>query len=353
MIKLTFANIKRYIKSPSILLPIVLVPIVMILSVNLVTSKSDKSVYYSKIAIVLNKSGEYEKKLISKLDINDNIFNLEEKDKAINLLKSNEISAVFVLNNDFSKDISNLKKPVIDCIKVSEGGGSLWAESTIEAFINDSIKYKLDPNIDSSLITSKIIPKESDLAGGSVVSVFLICYMMYINASMLCKDLLDLRTSNVLKRMLSTKNTDLDIMFSLFLSIFLLQSAIYMFVILVTSLFVHSYISLTMVLLILANSFVSTGFIMLITRVCKDEGSISIVSMFYAVIGLGLSFSSLIPSLDVNVPFLVNLSKLTPFYWVFDAMKHDINFMNFSILILIGLVFVTAGSFRLRDFIKN
>ena len=356
IIRLTFANIKRYIKSPSILLPMILMPLVTLLFTNFITSKlynSDNSMYYSSVAIVLNKGGEYEEKLISKLDINDNIFNLKEKDTALDLLKNNEISTVFVLNKDFSEDINSLKKPMVECIKVSEGGGSLWAESAIETFINDSIKYKLYPNMDSNLVTTKVIPKESDLDAGSVLSVFLICCMMYINSASLCKDILDLKKSNVLRRMISTKNTDLDIMLSLFLGIFLLQTIAYISSVLIACLFTHSAISFTMILLILANSFVSTGLIMLITRICKDEASVSIAATFYAIIGLGLSLSSLIPSLDINVPFLVNLSKLTPFYWIFDAIKHDINFMNFFALILIGFVFVTAGSFKLRDFVKN
>lgn len=65
-------------------------------------------------------------------------------------------------------------------------------------------------------------------------------------------------------------------------------------------------------MIVLANSFVATGFVFWIARVFKNEGSISLMSTFYSLIGLAISISNMIPSLD-KLSFMANLSKLTPF----------------------------------------
>ncbi|MDN9585514.1 ABC transporter permease, partial [Clostridioides difficile] len=61
----------------------------------------------------------------------------------------------------------------------------------------------------------------------------------------------------------------------------------------------------------------------------------------------------LIPSMD-KLSFMTNLSKFTPFYWTIDAIKNNGSILiNIIALILIGIIFVTAGSLKLRDFAKN
>lgn len=106
-------------------------------------------------------------------------------------------------------------------------------------------------------------------------------------------------------------------------------------------------------MIVLANSFVATGFVFWIARVFKNEGSISLMSTFYSLIGLAISISNMIPSLD-KLSFMANLSKLTPFYWTIDAINNNGNILiNIIVLILIGMVFVTAGSLNLRDFARN
>ncbi|MDX5700701.1 ABC transporter permease, partial [Clostridioides difficile] len=152
---------------------------------------------------------------------------------------------------------------------------------------------------------------------------------------------------------ISTDNKDIKIIFSIFLGLFFIQSIVYTFALLCFSIIEDFNLSLNVLMIVLANSFVSTGFVFWIARVFKNESSISLISTFYSLIGLAISLSSLIPSMD-KLSFMDNLSKLTPFYWTIDAIKNNGSILiNIIILILIGIIFVTAGSLKLRDFAKN
>ncbi|HBF6274182.1 TPA: ABC transporter permease [Clostridioides difficile] len=354
MIRLTVANIKRYLKNHTLLINMVMLPIILIFSLNFfINNSGNQSMYFSPVAIVSDSSGKYEHKLINSSKLKENSFRLNEQDKAMNLLKNNKVSAVFVLDKNFSNSIDNLQRPVVKCFKIENGGGSLWAESQIESFITKSLKLKMDKNIDDKFTKTNIIDNKPDKNKGSFLVVFLICYFMYINAAHLASDLFTLKKSNVLKRLISTDNKDIKIIFSIFLGLFFIQSIVYTFALLCFSIIEDFNLSLNVLMIVLANSFVSTGFVFWIARVFKNESSISLISTFYSLIGLAISLSSLIPSMD-KLSFMANLSKLTPFYWTIDAIKNNGSILiNIIVLILIGIIFVTAGSLKLRDFAKN
>ncbi|NMS88733.1 ABC transporter permease [Clostridioides difficile] len=354
MIRLIIANIKRYIKNYTLLVNMVLFPVILVFSLNFFTGKSEnQSMYFSPVAIVSNSDGKYEHKLIDSSKLKENSFELDEQDKAMNLLKNNKVSAVFILDKNFSSNIDNLKRPVVKCFKTENGGGSLWAESQIESFITNSLKLKIDRNIDDKLTKTNIIDNSLDKNKNSFLIVFLICYFMYINAAYLASDLFALKKSNILRRLVSTKQNNIKIIFSIFLGLFCIQAIVYTLILVCFSFTRDFKLTLNILMIVLTNSFVATGFVFWIARVFKNESSISLISTFYSLIGLGISISSMIPSLD-KLSFMANLSKLTPFYWTIDAINNNGNILiNIIVLILIGMVFVTAGSLKLRDFARN
>lgn len=364
IIRLTFANLKRYVKTPSILLSLVLVPIVVIglcmfLTRDISTSSEGQ---LENIALVCNlenntdKSAdfEYQEALIKELNIsNENIYALNEKDQALEQLKNNKLAAVFVVDDDFSEMIKDGKKPTVDVIKTSKGGGSLFSESEIQTFINTSLKKQIDPNFSSKYIKTTVTKKEESSFKENVMSVFLICYILYINGVTICKDLIDLKKSNTLKRMLSTKNKDFEILFSLFLSLFLIQALVYTVVLVICNILLDVGINAWDISLILTNSLLCTGIILFLARICKNEATISFVMVGYVFLSLATSLPTMIPNLGIDMPFVVNISKFMPMYWTIDAIINDNYFKNIIVLILLSLVFVTAGSLKLKEFAKN
>ncbi len=367
IIKLTFANLKRYIKMPSILMFLILSPIVLILFCSFLTkdSSDDSSMSYENIGIVCNLNLEYslyksidttyQEELIKELNIQeDDIYSLDQKDKAVELLKNNKFAAIFVINDDFSDIIKAQKRPTIDVIKTSEGGGSLLTESKIDTFINTVLQKQIDPNFSSKYIKSTVVKDEGIILKDDFISIFLICYVMYISGCGLCTDLVNLKKSNTLKRMLSTKNKDFEILFSLFFSSFLIQAIVYTIVLIISNKFIGITVNPYTILLILANCFLCTGIIICLSRYCKNESTISLSMVGYIFLRLATSISILIPSLvNIDMPVIINISKFMPMYWTMDAMMNDNYVKNSIILVLMGLFFITAGSFKLKEFAKN
>ncbi|MEG2788909.1 MAG: ABC transporter permease [Romboutsia sp.] len=354
ILRLIFANLKRYIKSKPLLAGLVFMPFTLIVILFMFNGSENISMYEPNILLVCDSNGKYESELIKELKLDDkNIFNCDKKNHAINKLKNNDTSTVFVLDKNFSYKLDNTIQPYIKTYKTQTGGGSIWSESVIESFVNDKIAKSIDSNISSKLITSKIIKNNTLESSNAMMSMLLICYFLYANSGVLCKDLLDLRSNNVLTRILSTKNKNIEIVFSIFFALFLLQ-LLSCFIVLIALNFIFDVsISITTCLVLIANCFTSTGFIIALTRIFKNEASISIVSIIYSISMMFLGILSLLGSLSGNLAFLNNLSKLSPLYWTLEAISHSNVGISILAIFLIGLVFVTAGSFKLREFAKN
>jgi ABC-2 type transport system permease protein len=354
-IKLILANVKRYIKNPSILVSMALMPFVVVLGVNSLSNDLSDSNMFSQIAIVADQNGEYESGLIRKLNLEKNIFSLDQKSEAVKLLKENKVSAVFVFDKDFSKNINKQIKPKVECIKTSKGSGSLFAETEIESYINDSLKELVAPGVLDNKIASHIVEKKSVIPDSSFLIVFMICYMMYISTTALSRDLMELKYSNVLTRLLSTKNKNLKIMFSLFFSIFSVQAIVYSILLVLLNIITGVELNLNMLALVLANCFTSTGLVLFMVRFFKTESNLASMNMFaifYSIVSIALCINKIIPSF--NSDFINNLAKFTPFYWTIDALTSTNNILiNLISILLIGLVFLTAGSFKLRDFVRS
>lgn len=354
IIRLTFANLKRYIKTTPLISGLLFMPLVLVVLVTLFTGSST-SMYSSDVLLVCNSSGKYESELIKKgLKVDDkNVFSYDKEADAINKLENNNTPAVFVLDKNFSSNIDNTIKPSVKVYKTQEGGGSIWSESLIENFINDKLKESVDPNINSKLVTTTIVENNKILDADSLIAVLLICYCLYSNSGILCKDFLDLRSNNVLKRMISTKNKNIEIVFSIFLALFLLQ-ALSCFVVMIILKFIFSInINFNMFLIVIANSFASTGVVIAFTRVFKSETAITIASLLYSLGIMFLGITSILDYLGSNLGFLNSLSKLSPIYWTLEAFNSSNVGFSFIMIILIGLVFATAGSFNLKEFAKN
>lgn len=353
ILRLTFANLKRYIKTLPLISGLLLMPLVLVVLVTVFTGSST-SMYSSDILLVCNSNGKYESELIKELKVDDkHVFSYDKESHAINQLKNNNTPAVFVLDKNFSSNIDNTIKPSVKSYKTQEGGGSTWSESLIENFINDKLKESVDPNINSKLITATVIENKKLLNADSLIAVLLICYCLYTNSGVLCKDFLDLRSNNVLKRMISTKNKNIEIVFSIFLALFLLQ-ALSCFVVMIILKFILSInINFNMFLIVIANSFASTGVVIAFTRVFKSETAITMASLLYSLGIMFLGITSILDYLGSNLGFLNSLSKLSPIYWTLEAFNSSNVGFSFIMIILIGLVFATAGSFNLKEFAKN
>lgn len=355
ILQLALVNLKRYIKTPIIFLMMLPIPLTLIfMSLNFQDSSSDKVQNTTPIAIVMEVQGQYENELVSSLDMNKSIFVGNSTD-ALESLNHNQFSGVFILDKNFSKDIENGIKPTITCYKVEEGGGTLLAESAIESFINDSLEKILLPDVNTKAISTVVEHKNSESTGKYSTFLIMLCYFILIAGTTLAQDIVKLRKSHILKRTLSTANKDHEILGGICLSMFLIQTLMFIIVFFIAkTLLKVENVNIPLALIVItAMSFVSTSLVLFFTRIFKNETIVNMSLIVYSLVSFMIAMAAQLPIGHSLPQFLEGIAKLFPLYWCLEIINNSVIFPGIFIMILIGLCFFTAGSFRLRDFIKD
>ena len=185
-------------------------------------------------------------------------------------------------------------------------------------------------------------------------TTLLLIYFTILGASSIVAELIDLRKRNIISRAITTPNHNRVILGSIALSLLVTQVAANSMVIILDSIiFKYNLINFPIIFanFILASLF-SITLSLAITRIFKQEGPASLITAMIAIITLILSIFA---QDDVyhNVPvFVTHLGKFTPQYWIFDSLEKMILFPNIFIVLLMILALFTAGSYKLKDFIK-
>lgn len=365
LIRLTIVNIKRTLKDPVKLGVTFLMPLAIIIFVKFMNSTDPMtSSLTSNVTVAYNieDEGDLWEGIYGSASKAQWIF-INEKQKALDLLEGNEVAVVYNIPKGFSKKISNYEKPIIESYKREEGNVTIPMEIEINNKINEFIKEKL-------LVDKKIISHKDDLyqyktetrferkqriADNDLnVTTLLLVYFTILGASSIVSELMDLRKKNIISRAITTPNSNRVILGSIALSLLFIQVAANSLVIIFDSIiFKYSLINFPIIFVnfILASLF-SITLSLAITRIFKQEGPASLITAMIAVITLMLSIFA---QDDVyhNVPvFIKHLGKFTPQYWIFDSLEKMVLFPNIFIVFLMILALFTAGSYKLKDFIK-
>lgn len=152
-IQLTYINIKRMLKEPSKIAFSLIFPLVIILFTNFINNGKNIKASPSNIQVAYNI--EDESQIVSELfqpSASSYIF-LREKEKAMELLETNEVVVVYNIPSDFSKKIDNYEKPIIEAYKQEEGNVTIPIEMSINNKINEFIKEKL--LVDKEIISNR------------------------------------------------------------------------------------------------------------------------------------------------------------------------------------------------------
>lgn len=353
LLNITLANIKRLLKRPLVLIMSVALPLGLII-LMFSHDGGPGNVSPTPVAIVTEvKGGEYETKLLEHLGDNAESYAIDYYDDAINALKQNEVTSVLVLDKNFSSDIKNSVKPTIKSVKTGKGGGALLVESQIENFINDSIKEI--NGIATTNINVEIDRFEQVSDPNIALSIAFVGYFLLLTSTDICRDLLTLRKNKVLKRTLSTANSNRTILGGIFLSTLLVYVilgglsvfATHLLLDIPMSMFFNNFV------LISSMAFLALAFTVFVTRIFNNE---ILVMMSLVVLAIGTFIPGLLLFQEkllgpVN-PFFENIVKLTPFYWCIDGAYYQNLFPNVFVILLIGLVLFTAGSFKLNKYVE-
>lgn len=365
LIQLIYVNIKRMLKDPSKIGFMFVMPILVILFVQFLSGGDNvPSSISSNVTVAYNIEDESE--LVMELygtAASSHMF-LKQKDKAMELLETNEVAVVYNIPADFTEKIYNYEKPTIESYKREEGNVTIQLEIEINNKINEFIKEKIlvDKGIISSredlyvLKTETIFERNKKVVTGDMHSVtMLLIYFIILSASTIVMELMSFKKNNIMSRSITTPNKSSVILGSLVISFLFFQVGTNMIALLIGKIIIgYDIVNLHIILIniILASSF-SITLSLAMARLFDNEGVAGLITALIAMLTLFLSMFAQ-EGVYQNVPqFLKNLGKFAPQYWIFDSLEKSIIFPNVFIVLLMILALFTAGSYKLKDFVRK
>lgn len=354
MFRLAIVHIRRYLKNPLMLMMMGPIPLLLTLG-SLLFSGGGNFDTSSNTAFVLNNQGAYETALLESLEINENQIYIQDETEAINQLKANELAGVFIIPETFSDDLANGKKPVIEVIKTVEGAGTAETELKVEEMINSWLKdYHGLSQTNPIKTTIEYVEAPVDMRFTMFISM--VIYFMFIGATSLAQDVSQLKKQKILNRALSTANKDFEIFGGLILAMCLIQGICFTFVYYLGMFILGTSVPnpLLPIILMFSMSFVASSLVVFITRIVKNPSMIELSIVVYSLVGFIISLLTInIMDVGLDSSFILNIAKLFPIYWAFDTALNFKMWPNIFVILLFGLAFLTAGSFKLKNFIRN
>ncbi len=363
--QLVLVNVKRMIKDPLKLMFVFILPIGVIFFVNFLNNESSISGSTPNVSVAYNieDEGDLWEKIYGSSSRSKWVF-FNKKAEALNLLETNEVTVVYNIPSDFTEKINNYEKPIIEAYKREEGNVVIPTEIEINNKINEFIKEKLlvDKGIISNedelyiLRTETIFERNKKVVSGDMhtVTMMLIFFIILGSVSMVT-ELMEFKKKNILSRAITTPNSSSVILGGLILSLLFFQVFINSLVFFLGSIFFnYEIISFPIILVnfILASLF-SITLSLVMVRIFNNESIGSLITALFSMLTLYLSMFSQ-EDFFPNVPqFVSNLGKFTPQYWIFDSLEKSVFFPNTFIVALMVLALFSAGSYKLKDFVRK
>ena len=364
LIQLIYVNIKRMLKDPLKLGLMLIMPVAVIFFVNFIDGGSNgPSPSTIDVAFNIEDSGNLGMEILGAQTKSQWILE-NDIDMALELLERNEVAIVYNIPKDFTKKINNYQKPIIESYKREEGNAVIPLEMEINNKINELIKEKL--LVDKGVISSKddlYVLKASTLferhrkttTGDLHTVTMLLIYFIILGASTIGTELIEFKKKNIISRAVTTPNKTATILGSIALSLLIFQVASNLIVLLLGQKFIgYNIINLHIIVvnLILASLF-SITLSLAMTRIFNNESIGSLITALVAMLTLFLSMFAYGGIYDNAPQFIKNLGKFTPQYWIFDSLEKSILFPNTFIVLLMILALFTAGSYKLKDFVRK
>lgn len=363
ILRLTFIYYKRLMKDMNNLVVMLLMPLVVILGCYYITN--DKvSMLDVNVAFNIEDRSGYSEEMINKLKISKAVF-YNEKSKAMELLEKNDVVAVYVIPENFTKDINSGKKPVIQSYKKDDGNATLPVEIGINDYLNKKVKEQLllkhgiiadkDQLYDLTAKTN-IEAYKKKMGSKLSLAVIMIIYFIIINSNNLGVELINLKKQKILSRAITTANKGYEIVGSIFIAMFFLQVSINLLVLIIGKFLIgYALVDMDIIFANIALAcMISISLGLFVTRIFENPGVASMMLTIFSVISTMLGTLSLSGDAMRNMPWILhNLAKFTPQYWLLDSIDKASLFPNSLVLVLMALALFTAGNYKLSDFVNR
>ena len=339
-IYLTFINIKRYFRNPIHIIVTFLTPILMIIPIKM----GNENTIYS-VGIVDKDESLSSKLLIEKINnVYDTKICTKDLEDNISYIKKNELGALIVIESGFEEKIKNGKTPIIKEYKSEDAKGVLTLEDIIKTFIKEETKN----------IKIKTIIENTEDDSGKIL-VLLLCYMLLIMSSFITRDMIEMKTSKVMKRNVSTINSDKEIIGSILFSAFILHVTSIIFSLIIGKLVFkipNIFMGKAILSVILMGIF-AIALSMAVSRWVNNCGVGNVITLMVALVSLALGITAFLGETYITFPdIFLTFQVISPIYWVNEIISNGMIFKGTLIILLMSLVLFTFGDFKLKDFIE-
>jgi len=340
LIYLTLINIKRYFRNPIHIIATFLTPILMIIPIKM----GNENTIYS-VGIIDKDESLSSKLLIEKINnVYDTKICTKDLEDNISYIKKNELGALIVIESGFEEKIKNGKTPIIKEYKSKDAKGVLTLEEIIKTFIKGETKN----------IKIKTIIENTEDDSGKVL-VLLLCYMLLIMSSFITRDMIEMKTSKVMKRNVSTINSDKEIIGSILFSAFILHVTSIIFSLIIGKLVFkipNIFMGKAILSVILMGIF-AIALSMAVSRWVNNCGVGNVITLMVALVSLALGITAFLGETYITFPnIFLTFQVISPIYWVNEIISNGMIFKGTLIILLMSLVLFTLGDFKLKDFME-
>ncbi len=381
---LFIAHVRRISKNKSILLYFIGMPIFMFGLIFLLrfiiddddSQKNKNKAQKSKDAIEYSVDIEDIGLVVhDKQDLWMNFFDNGErfirKESALNeakkLLKKNEIIGIIVVNEHFSEDLKNAKKPKLDFIQMHKGNGLQikinQLEEKINAYLLNNMITKNSLKLNTKNISGKNIKIKMKKTSVSAINIALkmftlfVLYIIMFGSSAIVTELIKFRESKLLTRTIASPNSEISVILSFLLSFVFLQVLTNFGLFIVIIKFFEIKISGlgTIFITILSTSIFALSLAIVLARIFNKAEQISLATTIISILTIMfflLAFTQNLDGVASFPPILKKLAIISPLYWLMEVMDKGKFFPNLLVVWLMIIALITAGSWRLKEFNK-
>lgn len=345
MLRLTGFHTKRMLRSIPYLLMCFIIPMAVILLFHIFSSSEDGNPEFSFSSTVVVSHSDFVNQEVSREmgEKQKNKFG-QDMEKALKDLENRDINLVYEIPKNFPDQA--IKAYSIN----GKNSDPFWEQDFMEALKKvDEQKILQAQGVDPAILDKEVKTVQLNFDRETLTNdlfflLMMVIFYMSMTTGVTAGDLCLLHKNQVLKRSISANAQSQLVLGSVLLGYTLAGLICSSLVVLFSSFLMGmSLESFPFIMLILlCHSFFLAGLNIFLFRYVKDENMIR----FWGTI-LPLAFISLV-MVQAKLGESSFVPKLSPFYWLMEAVDTGQVFPYLLVILLMGAVLFTAGSFKME-----
>lgn len=352
-------HIKRICKTPSILFALLMVPLMGLAGIWMGRQGGNNAP--DSIQIVLEANNDELTSALTKAGYEDNIS--ASINEALSILDQGRTAVVYHIPSDYVKSLEESKAVAIQLFSREEGSRDRTFESNLQSTLKELMMQRAlvatgviasaeayQPVVNETVMMEQAVSDNQlqVMLFGGMLATFIV-----FNATVLAADLISFKKNNALRRAVVTPNTNLSIAMGFIIAYAVMLLLIYGAVV-VSTIFVFNFTlqqALLLWIVIGLAILINLSLSLIYFRVFKEPGMVSSIG---ALVGMGMAgLAFLGVTNEVSIPFLINISYISPLTWLFEILDSGQLFPAVPIVLLMVTLFAVSGSFKLNNRVQK